>query len=218
MLPLQHRHPLLASALLKQFANRRIEPDDNLEAAPVFDEYSVTTAGICNPVARRHMAESAEKIGQLQRYVGDASMREGRTQLHNPSDSKAAAHSPQHLEVLDCALAICCAYRGRILARMFLTSRRGRARDEETLHGVQSSHDDRDLHFHDLRGTAAKQFYVAGPSIRLIAEILAWSEEQVERIIRRYVARGAATKAAVHQLNEAQKGTLPANLAAKPTP
>jgi integrase len=67
--------------------------------------------------------------------------------------------------------------------------------------------DDRDLHFHDLRGTAATKFYIAGPSVRVIAEILAWSEEQVDRIIRRYVVRGAATKAAIRQLNEARKGT-----------
>jgi integrase len=66
---------------------------------------------------------------------------------------------------------------------------------------------ERDLHFHDLRGTAATKFYVAGLSVRVIAEILAWSEDQVERIIRRYVARGAATKAAIQQLNEARKRT-----------
>jgi integrase len=66
---------------------------------------------------------------------------------------------------------------------------------------------DRDLHFHDLRGTAATKFYIAGLSIRVIAEILAWSEDQVERIIRRYVARAAATKAAIRQLNEARKRT-----------
>jgi integrase len=66
---------------------------------------------------------------------------------------------------------------------------------------------DRDLHFHDLRGTAATRFYIAGLSERVIAEILAWSEDQVERIIRRYVARGAATKAAIQQLNEARKRT-----------
>ena len=45
------------------------------------------------------------------------------------------------------------------------------------------------MHFHDLRGTAAFKFYTAGLSIRVIAEILAWSEDQVERIIRRYVGR-----------------------------
>ena len=66
---------------------------------------------------------------------------------------------------------------------------------------------ERDLHFHDLRGTAATKFYVAGLSIRVIAEILAWSEDQVDRIIRRYVARGAATKAAIQQLNEARQRT-----------
>jgi integrase len=65
----------------------------------------------------------------------------------------------------------------------------------------------RDLHFHDLRGTAATRFYIAGLSIRVIAEILAWSEDQVDRIIRRYVARGAATRDAIRQLNEARKRT-----------
>src|SRR5262249_48652888 len=64
---------------------------------------------------------------------------------------------------------------------------------------------DKDLHFHDLRGTAATKFYIAGLSIRVIAEILAWSEDQVERIIRRYVARAAATKEAIRQLNAAQR-------------
>ena len=72
---------------------------------------------------------------------------------------------------------------------------------------IAATLDGRDLHLHDLRGTAATKFYTAGLSIRVIAEILAWSEEQVERIIRRYVARGAATKAAIRQLNEARKGT-----------
>jgi integrase len=66
---------------------------------------------------------------------------------------------------------------------------------------------DRDLHFHDLRGTAATRFYIAGLSIRVIAEILAWSEDQVDKIIRRYVARGAATKEAIRQLNEARRRT-----------
>ena len=57
---------------------------------------------------------------------------------------------------------------------------------------VAAGINDRGLHFHDLRGTAATKFYIAGLSIRVIAEILAWSEEQVERIIRRYVGRSAA--------------------------
>jgi integrase len=59
-----------------------------------------------------------------------------------------------------------------------------------------------DLHFHDLRGTAATRFYVAGLPERVIAEIMAWEEEHVARIIRRYVDRAAATKAIIRQLNK----------------
>ena len=59
-----------------------------------------------------------------------------------------------------------------------------------------------DLHFHDLRGTAATRFYVAGLPERVIAEIMGWEEERVARIIRRYVGRAAATKAIIRQLNE----------------
>jgi len=66
---------------------------------------------------------------------------------------------------------------------------------------------DKDLHFHDLRGTAATKFYIAGLGVRVIAEILAWNEDQVERIIRRYVGRAAATKEVIRQLNEARKRT-----------
>lgn len=60
---------------------------------------------------------------------------------------------------------------------------------------------DRDLHFHDLRGTAATKFYVAGLPERVIAEIMGWEEEHVSRIIRRYVDRSVATQAIIHQLN-----------------
>jgi integrase len=66
---------------------------------------------------------------------------------------------------------------------------------------------EKDLHFNDLRGTAATNFYVAGLPVRVIAEILAWSEGQVERIIRRYVGRAAATKEIIRQLNKARKET-----------
>lgn len=65
-----------------------------------------------------------------------------------------------------------------------------------------------DLHFHDLRGTAATKFYVAGIPIRSIAEIMAWDEESVEKIIRRYVNRAALTKALIEQLNEAGTKTV----------
>jgi integrase len=65
----------------------------------------------------------------------------------------------------------------------------------------------RDLHFHDLRGTAATKFYVAGLSTRVIAEIMGWEEATVEKIIRRYVGRQAATKAAIAMLNAPEKRT-----------
>lgn len=61
--------------------------------------------------------------------------------------------------------------------------------------------DDRNLHFHDLRGTACTRFYVSGLSERVIAEIMGWEEETVARIIRRYVDRTAATQAVLRQLN-----------------
>ncbi|MBR0752922.1 tyrosine-type recombinase/integrase [Bradyrhizobium jicamae] len=57
-----------------------------------------------------------------------------------------------------------------------------------------------DLHFNDLRGTAATKFYIAGFSMREIAETLAWEEESVEKIIRRYVGRSAAIKARIKKL------------------
>jgi integrase len=64
---------------------------------------------------------------------------------------------------------------------------------------------ERDLHFHDLRGTAVTKFYVAGVPERVIAEIMAWEEDHVAKIIRRYVDRAAATKALIQQIN--RKGT-----------
>ena len=70
---------------------------------------------------------------------------------------------------------------------------------------ITAKMNDRDLHFHDLRGTAVTKFYVAGISERVIAEIMAWEEDHVAKIIRRYVDRAAATKALIRQLN--RKGT-----------
>jgi integrase len=67
---------------------------------------------------------------------------------------------------------------------------------------------DLDKHFHDLRGTAATKFYIAGIPIRSIAEIMAWDEESVEKIIRRYVNRTALTKALIAQMNDAGTKTV----------
>jgi len=61
---------------------------------------------------------------------------------------------------------------------------------------------DAGLHFHDLRGTAATRFYIAGLPERAIAGIMGWEEGHVAKIIRRYVDRSAATKAIIRQLNE----------------
>jgi integrase len=61
---------------------------------------------------------------------------------------------------------------------------------------------DADLHFHDLRGTAATRFYLARLDERTIAEIMGWQEASVSNIIRKYVDRSAATKAVIRQLNK----------------
>ncbi len=60
----------------------------------------------------------------------------------------------------------------------------------------------RELHFHDLRGTAATRFYLADLNERTIAKIMGWEEEHVARIIRRYVNRAAATRQVIKLLNE----------------
>ena len=65
--------------------------------------------------------------------------------------------------------------------------------------------DGRDLHFHDLRGTAATRFYTAGLTEREIAEIMGWEEEKVTRIIRRYVGRTAALKELIRKLDQVKK-------------
>jgi transposase len=65
--------------------------------------------------------------------------------------------------------------------------------------------DGENLHFHDLRGTAATKFYIAGLSVREIAEIMGWDENSVSKIIRRYVDRQAAVKDRIRKLNETRK-------------
>lgn len=65
---------------------------------------------------------------------------------------------------------------------------------------IDAKTSERDLHFNDLRGTAATKFYIAGFTMREIAETLGWEEEYVEKIIRRYVGRSAAIKARIRKL------------------
>jgi integrase len=59
-----------------------------------------------------------------------------------------------------------------------------------------------DLHFHDLRSTAATRFYTADLSERVIAEMMGWEEAHVARIVHRYVGRNAATLAIIGKLNK----------------
>ena len=73
----------------------------------------------------------------------------------------------------------------------------------------------RDLHFHDLRGTAATKFYLSGLPIRTVAEVMGWSEDEVEKIIRRYVGRKAAVQDAIQRMR-ARSGTGGVKLAVKP--
>lgn len=63
------------------------------------------------------------------------------------------------------------------------------------------------LRFHDLRGSAATNFCLADIGKREIAEIMAWEEKTVDRIIKRYVGRSAATKALILKLNKAERRT-----------
>jgi len=60
---------------------------------------------------------------------------------------------------------------------------------------------DSDLHFHDLRGTAATNFYRAGFTTREIAEVLGWSEDKVQRLIDRYVKRGEVLKDRIRRMD-----------------
>ena len=46
------------------------------------------------------------------------------------------------------------------------------------------------------------RFYNAGLPVRVIAEIVGWEEESVDRIIGRYVSRTSATRALIARLNK----------------
>jgi integrase len=70
-----------------------------------------------------------------------------------------------------------------------------------------------DKHFHDLRGTAATRFYLAGFSIREIAELMTWDEEHVEKLINMYVRKGALLEERIRRMDEAR--TAAAKPAAK---
>lgn len=60
-----------------------------------------------------------------------------------------------------------------------------------------------DKHFHDLRGTAATQLYLADFSIREIAEVMTWSEDQVTNLVNMYVKRDELLRDRIRRLNNA---------------
>lgn len=73
-----------------------------------------------------------------------------------------------------------------------------------------------ELHFHDLRGTAATRFYRGGLSIREIAEIMTWSEDYVEALIDRYVKKDELLLDRIRRLDENSASTSNAKPTAKP--
>ncbi len=109
--------------------------------------------------------------------------------------------------------------------KTILTNSRGQAWTQDGL--ASSFHtakklaglSERNLHFHDFRGTAATKFYTVGLPERVIAEIMGWSEDEVRNIIRRYVGRGAATRAIISQINAGVKFAVkpPQNPQTKPS-
>jgi integrase len=75
-----------------------------------------------------------------------------------------------------------------------------------------------ELHFHDLRGTAATRFYRCGLTIREIAEIMTWAEDYVEALINRYVKKDELLRDRIRRMDENAAGTASAKPPAKPSP
>lgn len=73
-----------------------------------------------------------------------------------------------------------------------------------------------DKHFHDLRGTAATRLYLADFSIREIAQMMAWGEDHVERLIDRYVKRDELLKDRIRRLDQNARRTNSVKLGVKP--
>jgi integrase len=72
------------------------------------------------------------------------------------------------------------------------------------------------LHFHDARGTTATKLHLADFKTREIAEQLAWSEDQVERIINRYVRKNALLLDRISRLDANALATQAVKQAVKP--
>lgn len=61
------------------------------------------------------------------------------------------------------------------------------------------------LRWHDLRGTFATNLITAGKTVEEVAEILAWDEDQVKEIVRRYVDSDALADGLVARLENRAK-------------
>jgi len=66
---------------------------------------------------------------------------------------------------------------------------------------------DRGLHFHDLRGTAATNFYKYGLTSREIADTMGWSPDKVDRIIQRYVSYEEVQRDRIRRIDEGRGRT-----------
>ena len=62
-----------------------------------------------------------------------------------------------------------------------------------------------ELHFHDLRGTAATALAEAGANVPMIASIMGWSHATAQKILDRYVARSSTLAASGVALLEAHR-------------
>lgn len=66
---------------------------------------------------------------------------------------------------------------------------------------------DIDKHFHDLRGTAATNFYVKGKfTEEEIAEIMTWEVEHVRELIKRYVKKDELLRDRIRRMNRRRTG------------
>lgn len=64
------------------------------------------------------------------------------------------------------------------------------------------------LHFHDLRGTAATNFYRAGLTLREIAEIMGWSESYVEEMVNTYVKKDEILRDRIRRMERTRTRTV----------
>ena len=102
-----------------------------------------------------------------------------------------------------------------------LTNEKGRLwKDGVNGSSFRNARDDalpgKDLHFHDMRWTAATKFHSLGLDAGEIAELMAWEKADVEKILARYVGRKAKLERIKGKL-EGGKKTPKFKAAAKPS-